>query len=387
MTAIVGWTGALLVACPALLAAISLLAEAARLRSADAMADTAGRFLASLTPAQRAKAAIPFESEQRFDWGYTPRSRRGIPLKELRPDQRKLADELLRSGLSAPGYRKAQDVLRLESVLREIQGPFRDPELYYFTIFGTPSASSDAAWGWRVEGHHLSLNYTVRGGVAANSLLRGAVAATPSFFGAHPAQVRNGPLRGLRALAGEEDIARQLLWSLDPPRRKRAVLANTAPADIVTGNAARVDPLAPAGIPAGDLTAPQLALLRQLLDEHLSRMPEDLRQDRLAKLDAAGTEKVFFAWAGGAEPGEPHYYRLQGPTFLIEYDDTQDGANHIHTVWRDFAGDFGRDLLREHYRAAHGVAATPGTAARHPSGATRDQPPLRTTSRDRDTSG
>ena len=314
------------------------------MRSASAMAGSAGRFLAALSPAQRAKAMIPFDDSERLDWGFTPRSRRGIPLKELGADQRRLAEELMRSGLSASGYRKAADVMALESVLREIQGAFRDPELYYFSVFGAPAA--DSLWGWRVEGHHLSLNYTVSGGIG--------ISHTPSFFGANPANVRRGPLAGKRALAGEEDLARSLLRSLDAGQRAKTIFRNVAPSEIVTGTAARVDPLAPAGIAARDLTAPQQAALRRLIEEYLTRMPDDVAADRKAKLEAAGFEKIFFAWAGGGEPGQPHYYRLQGPTFLIEYDDTQDDANHIHTVWRDFEGDFGRDLLREHYGAGVG---------------------------------
>jgi hypothetical protein len=321
-------------------------AEAAgRAQSARAMANSANRFLSALSAAERGKASISFDDSERFDWGFTPRRRRGIPLKELSPEARRLAHELLRSGLSASGYRKATDVIALEGVLREIEGPYRDPDLYFFSIFGTPAPG--APWGWRVEGHHLSLNYTVADGLA--------VSHTPSFFGANPATVREGPLAGKRALAGEEDLARTLVFSLDARQRAQAVFRNAAPSDIVTGTAERVDPLAPAGIAAAELDAQQNESLRRLLDEYLSRMPADVADDRLEKMRAAGLEKIFFAWAGGFQAGQPHYYRLQGPTFLIEYDDTQNGANHIHTVWRDFAGDFGRDLLREHYRAAHGA--------------------------------
>jgi hypothetical protein len=313
------------------------------MRSAAAMTEAANRFLSSLSAPQRAKAAIAFDDEERFDWGFTPRSRRGIPLKDLEPEQRRLARELLQSGLGPAGYRKASDVIELEGVLRGIEGSFRDPGLYYFSIFGTPGP--DSLWGWRVEGHHLSLNYTVGRGIG--------ISHTPSFFGANPATVRSGPLAGKRALAGEEDLARALLRSLDPGQRAKAIFRGAAPSDIVTGAAERVQPLAPAGIAAAALTASQADALRKLLDEYLSRMPDDVAALRLEKMRAAGIEKIFFAWAGGAEPGQPHYYRLQGPTFLIEYDDTQNDANHIHTVLRDFEGDFGRDLLREHYAMDH----------------------------------
>lgn len=337
-----GGAAVLLVACPALLAAISLAAEALRLRSAEKMAEAADRFLAALAPAQRAQVLFPLEDPERFDWGFVPRSRRGLPLGRLDPGQRRLAEELLRAGLSASGYRKAADIMALETVLREIEdSSIRDPDLYFFSVFGAPSARS--AWGWRFEGHHVSLNYTLDGGIA--------VSTTPSFLGANPATVRKGPLAGKRALAGEEDRARELLRSLEKRQRAAAVFRDVAPAEIVTGNAARVDPLAPAGIAVAELDAPQRELFGRLLDEYLSRMPPDLAAQREERLRAAGFEKIRFAWAGGFEPGQPHYYRIQGPTFLIEYDDTQNGANHIHTVWRDFAGDFGRDLLREHYRA------------------------------------
>jgi hypothetical protein len=264
---------------------------------------------------------------------------------------------LVRSGLSAAGYRRAEDVIRLEGVLREIQGSFRDPALYYFSVFGEPSL--ERPWGWRLEGHHLSLNYTVVDG--------SGVAHTPSFFGANPATVRSGPLTGLRALGPEEDLARELLKSLDPAQRKRAILADRAPADIVTGDEKRVDPLAPAGIRAAELTEAQRAILVRLLDEYLARMPEDVAAARRAAIVRDGIPDVAFAWAGGVEPGQGHYYRIQGASFVVEYDNTQNGANHVHTVWRDFHGDFGRDLLREHYAAVrHGSADPDPDSSRHP---------------------
>jgi hypothetical protein len=337
-----GYVAALLLVCPTLLVGISVAAGAGGLRSADAMADGANRFLAALTPEQRTRTLFSIDDKERFHWGFTPRSRRGIPIKDLRPNQRRLAHDFLRSGLSQAGYRKASDVIRLESVLRELEGPFRDSELYFFSVFGKPSEGS--AWGWRVEGHHLSLNFTVGAG--------SEVATAPSFFGANPATVEGGALAGLRALAGEEDRARELLLSLDEKQRARALFTRTAPADILTGDAEKVDPQAPAGIPARDLAPQQRERLQKLLDEYLGRMPADVAAERLERLRSEGLEKIFFAWAGGAAPAQPHYYRLQGPTFLVEYDNTQNRANHIHTVWRDFEGDFGRDLLREHYRAA-----------------------------------
>jgi hypothetical protein len=312
-----------------------------RRRSALAMIEAANTFLAALTPEQRAKAVFEFSNEQRFDWHYVPRERIGISFKELDANQRKLAHDFLKTGLSQRGYLKATTIMELEIVLRELEGrAFRDPELYYFTLFGTPSAKDN--WGWRVEGHHLSLNFTVVDGKM--------VAATPSFFGANPAEVRQGPRQGLRALEAEEDIARQLLNSLSKDQKTLAIFAAGAFPDIVTTNARKVDPLEPVGIPASRFDQQQRELLMKLLDEYAASMPRDLAAERMEKVRRAGVENIRFGWAGGTERGQPHYYRVQGPTFLIEYDNTQNNANHVHTVWRDFNGDFGRDLLREHYQ-------------------------------------
>ena len=337
------YAAALLAAGPLVLGGIALAARAQGLRSAATMAEAATRFLDSLPPAQRQRAVFRFDDGEREDWGFVPRSRKGVPLGELDARSRELAMALVRSGLSEAGYRRAQDVIRLEGVLREIQGSFRDPALYYFSVFGEPADSPSSKWGWRLEGHHLSLNYTVVDGAG--------VAHTPSFLGANPATVRTGPLSGLRALGPEEDLARELVRSLDPARRKRAIFASTAPSEIVTGDDRRVDPLAPAGIPARELTAPQRAVLVRLLDEYLARMPEDVAALRRASIVRDGVPDVAFAWAGGVEPGQPHYYRIQGPSFVVEYDDTQNGANHIHTVYRDLERDFGGDALAAHYRS------------------------------------
>jgi hypothetical protein len=195
-----------------------------------------------------------------------------------------------------------------------------------------------------VEGHHLSLNFTI----VRDTL----IATAPAFFGANPAEVRSGTRRGLRALADEEDTGRALILSLDERQRDRAIISAVAPRDIVTGNAARVEPLSPIGIRATELRPEQAAILVRLLDVYLGRMAAPLAARRRASLARTNFADVAFAWAGSTQRGEGHYYRIQGPTFLVEYDNTQSGANHIHTVWRDFDGDFGRDLLREHYRSA-----------------------------------
>ena len=308
------------------------------------MLTAAEAFLRSLSPAQRSKALFAFEDAERLNWHFVPRARRGLPLKEMSAQQRELARGILRAGLSRRGYLTANTIIDLELVLREMgESPkFRDPELYFFSIFGTPSRTTP--WSFRAEGHHLSLNFT---------LVRDTLAATaPAFFGANPAEVRRGARRGLRALADEEDIGRELVLSLAERQRARALISEDAPRDIVTGNAARVEPLSPIGIRATELRPEQAAILVRLLEVYLGRMAEPLAARRRAALERTDFDKVAFAWAGSTRRGEAHYYRIQGPSFLVEYDNTQNGANHIHTVWRDFDGDFGRDLLREHYRSA-----------------------------------
>jgi len=305
------------------------------------MIEAARRLLAALTPAQRAQTLGAFGDEQRFDWHYVPRDRPGIAFSDLDRTQRTLAHALLRTGLSQRGYRKATSIMQLEGVLHALEGQaFRDPDRYFFMVFGPPAVPG--AWAWRIEGHHLSLHFTVVHGTL--------VATTPTFFGANPADVRHGPRRGWRVLRAEEDIARMLLHSLDAQQRALTIFRAAAFPDIVTMNAAQVNPLSPVGLQASQLREQQVALLMRLLEEYAAALPPDLAAARLGNLRHAGLDAIHFGWAGGVERGQPHYYRVQGPTFLVEYDNTQHDANHIHTVWRDFHGDFGRDLLREHYR-------------------------------------
>ncbi len=308
------------------------------------MVQAADVFLASLEPEQRSKARFEFEDAERLNWHFVPRARRGLPLKEMSAEQQELARDILRAGLSRRAYLTASTIIELELVLREMgENPaVRDPGLYYFSIFGTPSHA--APWGFRAEGHHLSLNFT---------LVRDTLIATaPAFFGANPAEVRSGSRRGLRALADEEDVGRELVLSLDERQLDAALIAARTPRDIVTGNAARVEALSPVGIRVTELRPEQAAILVRLLEVYLGRMADPLAERRRAALERTDFAEVAFAWAGSTRPGEAHYYRIQGPSFLVEYDNTQNDANHIHTVWRDFDGDFGRDLLREHYRNA-----------------------------------
>ncbi|HVC33830.1 MAG TPA: DUF3500 domain-containing protein [Chloroflexota bacterium] len=368
----------------------------------ERIAEAAASWLASLAADQRAKAAYDFPvDEERTLWYYTPTERGGLPFAEMDPVQQRLAHRLVASGLSAPGYATAATIMGLENVLDAVEGwrasypgraqpnRGRDPQLYFVSVFGEPGSKS---WGWRLGGHHLSVSYTIVDGRIASP--------TPLFFGANPAESRLVGPGVLRPLAGEEDLGRELLRALDPDQLARAVLAPAAPTDIVQSNRPVVEvgalprataqlfgrtipeaavmaflgvddqrrsaPTAsddhrsalryektPKGLPATRMTTEQRALLTALIRQYVDRLPEDLAEVHAARLTGPTLEAMHFAWAGGSERRQPHYYRVQGPHLLIEYDDTQNDANHIHAVWRDPEGDFGADLLAEHYRHAH----------------------------------
>lgn len=312
----------------------------------SAMLRAARAFLATLDPAEKSQAMFPFNSEERFRWFYTPVPRKGISLKEMNETQKKAALDLLGAGLSEKGYSKAETIRKLEDVLRELEqgsGPKRDPELYFFTFFGEPSESG--AWGWRYEGHHCSQNWTMVNGRSISGL-----SSSPQFFGANPAEVRSGPMKGTRVLAAEEDLGRSLVKSLSPAQRGEAVLSATAPAEILTNNQRTAAIQEDKGIAYARLSKEEQGTLLALIEEYLSAQPKALARARLEKIRKVGLDNIKFAWMGGFEDGEGHYYRVQGSTFLIEFDNTQNNANHIHCVWRDFNGDWGADLLAEHYR-------------------------------------
>lgn len=313
--------------------------------AAPLMTECASRFLASLDATQRAKAMLPFESDERMNWHFVPIDRRGLPLREMTPYQKHLASALLAAGLSQTGYIKAVTIMSLEDVLRLIErdsGEIRNPEKYYFSVFGTPS--DDGTWGYRVEGHHLSQNYTV---------VNGTVIDGPSFFGANPAEVRQGPRKGLRTLAGEDDLGIELIHALDEQNRKIAIVNPTAYKDILTAASRRAALNGqPSGLSASKMNATQFDALMALMEEYARNVPNELAEGRIAQINKAGRD-IYFAWSGGINRGDPHYYRIQTSYFLIELDDTQDDANHIHSVWRDFKGDFGVDLLHQHYETSH----------------------------------
>jgi hypothetical protein len=309
---------------------------------ASDMLDAARSFLAALEPAKHARASLPFNSDQRLDWDYVPRERQGLSLRQMTSAEREAATALLEAGLSAMGFDKAEAIRRLEEVLFAQSGrSIRDPGLYYFTVFGEPSP--EGAWGWRYEGHHLALNWTVVAGRLVSS--------TPQFFGANPAEVREGLQQGTRALAAEEDLARTLVRSLGPEQLTLARVSEQAPADILTGSSRIAAIQDDVGIPYGRLDAAQQGLLLSLIQEYAAAQPPAEARARVARVKA-DLPSLKFAWMGGLEPGQGHYYRIQGSRDLIEYDNTQNGANHIHCVWRVFEGDWGRDLLAEHYQTS-----------------------------------
>ena len=319
----------------------------AALDTARRMTEAATRFLETLDAKREALASFPFDSDVRQDWHYVPRSRVGLPRGRMDGTQLESAHALMASGLSAVGARKAEQIIRHESILGRIEGDsaqfLRDPGLYFFNIFGRPGA--DDSWGWRVEGHHLSLNYTFDGGELQSP--------TPSFFGANPAEVPDGPEKGLRILETEEELGRDLFMSLNEEHRARAVVYADAPRDMITRADREVALGDPVGLPASAMTADQRDKLMTLVRVYLDKNSEELRARALRKIEAEGVDGIFFAWAGGEQRRQGHYYRLHGPSFFVEYDNVQNDANHIHSVWRDIDCDFGRDLLREHYEHAH----------------------------------
>ncbi|NNE97749.1 MAG: DUF3500 domain-containing protein, partial [Pyrinomonadaceae bacterium] len=270
-------------------------------------------------------------------------TRSGIQLANLTPKQKELAFDLLKSHLSKSGYDKALRIIALEKILAEIENSprTRDPEKYHLAFYGNPA--EDKVWAWSFEGHHLSLNFTI-----ANE----EVAVAPRFLGANPATIRSGKQKGERTLAAEQDLALELVNSLTSEQRKQAIFRSEAYWDIVTGNSAEVSPMDPVGIQFESLNESQKQLLLKLIDVYLEVMPKNLASKRIDNLKKEGLKDIRFGWAGATETGKGHYYRIQGKTFLIEFDNTQNGANHIHSVWRDFDGDFGRDLIKEHYAAS-----------------------------------
>jgi hypothetical protein len=300
------------------------------------MAEAAREFLGKLSAEQRSQTTFRYDDPERLNWHYIPKPRKGIPLKALDPTQRMAARALIASGLSKQGYEQAVNVMSLDDVLYLLETDDwatrrerRDPLNYYVSVFGTPGEQGQ--WGWRLEGHHLSLNFSVQDGRVVSS--------TPEFFGANPAQLDAGPGRSLRVLGPLEDTARQIVQTCTPEQKKVVMAGAKAPNDVWSTN--KLQPiLAPeVGLLASEMSKDQQDLLRHLLAEYLKVLPSDMRTEREAQVEAAGFGKIRLAWWGSLNRNEKHAYRLQGPTFLVEYNNTQNNANHVHSVWRSAAGD------------------------------------------------
>jgi uncharacterized protein DUF3500 len=320
------------------------------------LARPVSEWLATLDPDQRERASFAFDDSERFVWAYTPGERAGLALRDMRPDQRAAAMRIVAAAMSNRGAQEVTDIVALESILGAIeheQGHAswtrRNPELYWFAVFGDPTSddpATDGPWSWRIGGHHIAIQMMAIDGRVVGS--------TPSFLGANPAVIPSGPSAGARALTGEETLARDMLLGLSPEARAIAVVDPVAPADIMSGNGARADLRSvPQGIRYEELEPAGRDQLERLIRHYLGRAADDVAAADWGRIAESGLDATTFAWAGPAEPGRGHYYAVRGRRFLIEYDNTQNGANHIHAVWRDLENDWGEDVLAAHYRTAH----------------------------------
>jgi hypothetical protein len=328
---------------------IAALAGVAYVRQANEpagsrMVNAGEKLVASLSNEQKAKAIFDFDDKERFNWHFVPLqdknrrpTRKGLPLEEMTAGQKAAAKELLAAGTSPGGYARATTIMSLESILRELEKSgalVRNPEWYFFTVFGTPSKTGK--WGWRVEGHHLSLNFTVDGGKL--------IGATPAFFGANPATVMQGPRKGTRTLPQADDLAKELFLALDAEQKKIAYQEKELPEIDAQNRAPRLGD--PTGLPAAKMTERQRGILLKLLQAYARRMPDEIAEAEMKEVHKAGLDQIHFAFNGGLEQGKKHTYRVQGPTFVIEFlnvqaDSARNPANHIHSVWRNTRGDFG----------------------------------------------
>ena len=327
-----------------LLTTCAVFAQSPQEKVAAEMATAANTFLASLDKPQKVIANLPFASDERENWNYVPVSRKGIPLRDLSEPQAVLVKSLLKSALSESGLLKTNTIIALEALLREIEKrpALRDPGAYYTTIFGTPVGLG--TWGWRFEGHHVSLNYTIIDGKPAS--------LTPSFFAANPAEVTTpGNLKGTRLLAAEEDLARALAITL-MENGKKIVYSKKPPREILTGQKRRITQLDPVGVPATEMTSAQQAALFKIIAEFANRHRKELAAPTLEQIKA-DLSNLRFGWAGSLKPKEPFYYRIQSTTFLVEVANVQNHGNHIHAVWRDTENDFGNDILADHLKIEH----------------------------------
>ena len=310
------------------------------------MAKAASAFLQTLSEKQKAKIQFAFDEGERYNWNYVPRSRKGLTLNEMTGQQIKAAYALLRTALSDSGFNKTHSIIQLENVLRDVESrpandTHRDPGNYSFSLFGNPA--TDAIWGWRLEGHHIAFNFSSKD----NRLVSG----TPGFLGSNPAVILSGSEKGKYILKDEADLGFALLHSLNKEQTEKAVISNEAPGEILTAASRHAMINDPKGILFNELDGPQQKIFLQLLSIYIHRYTRFFADGMMKEIDEAGFNNLRFAWAGDQQPGigHPHYYRIQGPTIIIEYDNIQNNANHIHTVIRDLKNDFGGDELLKHY--------------------------------------
>ena len=297
---------------------------------AGGMASAATRFLEALPANVRSSALLPFNTERRYNWHWFPSyDRDGPMLVDLGTQARERAFALLEASTSPMGYKKARQIMSLQTELG------RDPLNYHIAVYGQPSASG--TWGWRIEGHHLSLHYTVVKGQT--------VVLAPFFLGASPTTVREGTRTGLRTMQREEEAGRELVRSLDAGTRSKIVFNAQTPGDTITQNAVQAKPLENVGLTLADLSAAQRNLVQEIINEYLGVAPASAANPALERVRQSNPASVRFGWSGSLEPNQRHYYRLQGPSFLLEYDNSRDSGTHIHSQWRDFEGDWGRNLL------------------------------------------
>ena len=318
--------------------------------SAAGMTKAAKRFVESLSGDQRDKTIYEYMDGERIFWYYPPVNRHGLPLRDMDDDQRQIAYSLMETGLTDKSFDQAKLIIEHESVLGPLEKEagvrsfVRDPDLYYWTVFGDPGSDKEP-WGWRVEGHHISLNFSLWEDKF--------ISMTPFFFGANPAEVRKGPKKGLRILDEREDLGFELMKSLDQGQTSKAVIYGEAPYDILTYNASRVSLPPEEGLPASKMNDTQKDILRNLINVYVNQVRTDMAQEKLQRLEVAGFDGLHWAWGGPMEEGKAHYYRIHGGNFVVEFDNRQNGANHIHSVWRDVENDFANDVLREHLLLYH----------------------------------
>ncbi|QHT70959.1 DUF3500 domain-containing protein [Rhodocytophaga rosea] len=314
------------------------------------MAATVQQFLNVLPDSLKQKAVFPFDDEERFNWHFTPRPRKGACYKSMNQSQRQAALAIIQTVLSEKGNAKTIAIMELEIILkalenREPNDHYRDPENYYFTVFGTPGGKEP--WAWRMEGHHISLNFS--------SVTGQLLSSTPAFLGSNPAIVPDGPQKGKQILKLEEDLARSLMQSFSAEQLKTVIIDVKAPGEIITSNKRKAILESSQGIRMAEMSLIQKKRFMELLNVYLDNFNEELAVNHMKKIRKAGLDNLRFAWAGSQERGQGHYYRIHGPTLLIEYDNTQTHANHVHTVVRDLTDDFGEDILKKHYdQQAHG---------------------------------